>query len=134
MRRYLTYSEALSAVRNGRAVEQWLRGRDDGDDRIIEWLRIHRERVDEFCVAHITVFDQGSIDFIDMGEFQSYDPDVPFGETSSFSDPGDALAFAVEELGAVPERFVNSGMVQAEYDDYIAEHGYLPHPWPCRTE
>jgi hypothetical protein len=128
MRRYLSYSEALSAVRNGRAVEQLLRIRFDGDDRIIERLRIHRERVDEFCVAHITAFDEGSVDFIDIGEFQSCDPDVPFGERSSFSDPGDALAFAVEELGALPERFVNSGMAQAEYDDFIAEHGYLQRP------
>lgn len=127
MRRHLLFSEASGALRMGRTVEQFLRVLPDGDDRIIEWLYIHRERrTEEFRVVFLRVFDEGCEHFNVLIEFQPCDPDLPDGVQKCFSEPDAALAYAVEELGADRERFVNSQMAQAEYGDYIAKVGWVP--------
>jgi hypothetical protein len=124
MSRYISMSEALAALKMGRAVEQLLKvWREDGD-RLVQWIRIHKERPGEYCLSVLKAFDQGNKNFHDLVEFQSFDPDEPFGEMVCFSDPQHALAYAVDRLNASESKFVNSGMAQSEYDDYVAQHGF----------
>lgn len=126
MRRHLTLSEAVDTLIRGRAIEQWLRVRHEDGDRIIQWVRIGRERSGEFFVGLRTVFDQGNSEFTDVHEFQSYDPDEFYESMMLFSEAHDALAFAAEKLGAADEKYVNDGLVEAEYSDFIAQFGFWP--------
>lgn len=123
MARYLSFSDAHQRLESGCAIEQWLQAVRDGDDRLIKWLRIHVERPGEFGVTLLTVYDQGDDEYLDVGDFQPYFPDEPFGVMTIFKTPEAAIAFAVHNLGAKPEKFVNDGLIQKEYADFIRVNG-----------
>jgi len=124
--RYISPIDVRQWLENGRAVEQWLSVRADGDDRVIKWVCIHRERRGGYGTTLFEIYDQGNESFIDIYEFQSYDPDEPYGLMKTFDDWESALAHAVTELGANPERFVSDGVIQDEYKDFITREGILP--------
>jgi hypothetical protein len=124
--RYLTPADLRQWLENGRAVEQWLDTRIDGSDRLIKWLRIHKDRRGGYEVTRFEVYDQGNESFIDIYEFSSYEPDEPFGSSQKFEDWEQALEYAVTEGGANPNRFVSDGVIQNEYADFIKLSGVWP--------
>ncbi|MEV7685337.1 hypothetical protein ACFW1F_02100 [Streptomyces bungoensis] len=87
-----------------------------------------------------TLEDVGHETFVDLVEFPPFDPgdeDEEFGRLlATRDDPLVALAAAEEATGAVRGRWVNTGMVQDEYLDYVKAGrpvDGLPegHPWPA---
>ncbi len=124
--RYLSQFDVHQKLKNGRTIEQWLSVRDDGDDRVIKRISIHRERHGEYAATLFETYDQGNQSFIDVYEFQSIEPDEPYGLMKAFDDWESALAYVTTELGANPDRFVSEGMIQDEYKDFIAREGVLP--------
>jgi len=126
MPNYLRASELQSVLDAGRAIEQWLGCRAESDDRVIEWLRIHRDKLGRFEVTRFEVYDEGNRNFCDVYEFHSIEPDEPFGTEQLFDDSTSALKYATEVLGASEDRFVGSGMIQAVYLQYLRDFGELP--------
>ena len=103
----------------GKTVEQWLGHQHEGNYTILKWLSIKKERNDEFSVAYIESFDEGSNDFLDIYEFSTLDPDEPQGVINIFSTKDEALDFSVNEYGASMGKFVSQGMIQEEYALYL---------------
>lgn len=71
-------------------------------------------------------FDDGSSSFLDVGEFQSADKAIeewdpftgpPPDESRTFGSPEDALEWTRSECGASDDRWVNRGLIDAEYRD-----------------
>jgi hypothetical protein len=122
VRRHLTENEAVSALRRGRAVEQLLdEARHEGRSTV-RWLSIFR-REDAFVVLVHHVYDDGSPAFRDLSEFEPVDIEEDVGEGTQVArepEPETAL-MAASSHGAVPERWVNEGVVA---DEYARSHGY----------
>lgn len=86
-----------------------------------------------------TVEDVGHERFFDLVEFPPFDAEEDEEEFGRFvattEDPSTALAAAEEATGAVRGRWVNEGMIQDEYGDFVragrpADHSPDGHPWP----
>lgn len=116
MTRYLTESNLMAALRRGAAVEQLLGVRLDEGDRVLSWIEIDVDRQGRYVVSERQVFDDEIDGFCDVHEFESFDPDHPYGSCREFDAAEDALEHAVS-LGASLHRFVNRGLVSDEYRD-----------------
>lgn len=108
MARHLQAWELAVRLNAGKAIEQWLGARRVDGGRAIRWLRIHGTQLSVFDAR-----DEGDGGFFDLYEFtvlrESHD---------AFGQSDDALAAAVRH-GAHAERWVNEGVVQDEYADWI---------------
>lgn len=119
MARHLSASEAERVLNAGRSIEQWLGARVEGADRVLKWLLLAVENDGGYSVTVFEVLDNGGPEFLDVYEFSPLDVDQPYGVTTTFKDARGALAFAIG-AGADPGRFVNAGIVQDEYADYLS--------------
>lgn len=128
MGRYLTESDARLALRQGRTIEQWLGHRIDHDSRFLQWLSISAERSGKYLVTILDVWDEGTEDFMDIVEFAALDTDQPYGRSEEFASAEEALVHATSVLNASPTAFVNSGMIEDEYRDFIKREGYWTGP------
>ena len=116
---YLNIEQLNANLRLGRTAEQWLGYKNEEDYTILKWISLEREPSGKYSVVYIESFDEGSDEFIDIYEFLTLDPDMPFGVVNTFSSIDDALAFSVKEYGALKDKFVSSGMIQEEYLSYL---------------
>ncbi len=132
--RYLTEQIALGALRRGATIEQFLGPVKPAGIRYVE-IRAG------FEVYLYLVEDNGNEHFWDVGEFGSLEEreEDEFGRLIARAEDADrALAAAEELLGASPTRWVNEGVVQDEYADYVragrpvvqAPDGF---PWPAEA-
>ncbi|MEJ7557060.1 MAG: hypothetical protein WKF66_02055 [Pedobacter sp.] len=103
----------------GKTVEQWLGYKKYKDYTLLRWIRIEMEKNQEYTVAYIESFDEGNIDFIDIYEFGTLDPDEPAGVLTTFSNQSEAINFSIREYGAKLDKFVSEGMIQEEYSIYL---------------
>lgn len=124
MARHLTESDARLALRQGRAIEQFLGARQEQGDRLLRWVRCHTEPSGARVVSVFEVYDEGRPDFSDLVEFAAFDPDEPYGAIQSFETPEEAWAHLVNAVGAAPEKFVGSGLTAEEYADFVAQEGW----------
>jgi len=85
------------------------------------------------------VADVGHENFLDLDVFPPFDQgaeEEDFGQLlGTTEDPQDALLLAGERAGAVPGRWVNQGVVQDEYRDFVragrpSGMSSDGHPWP----
>lgn len=114
--RTLTEREALAALLRGASVEQFLPGH--GDPGAIAWLSATGTPEGLRLRMH-HVRDEGADDFLDVTEFSPVDDDQYVGEgrvIGTFSSD-EALVQAATAAGAIPDRWVNSGMIQAVYEE-----------------
>ncbi|MGW9026812.1 hypothetical protein ACWGQ5_22030 [Streptomyces sp. NPDC055722] len=135
--RYLAESFALGALRRGRPVEQFLGPAGSPERPGIHYVEVRLAKAQYEIFLH-TLEDIGHESFADLVEFPPLDPDdekEEFGRlVATRDDPLAALA-AEDVTGAVRGRWVNAGVVQDEYHDYVmagrptnsAPDG---HPWP----
>jgi hypothetical protein len=117
--KYLTESNLDQALSSGRPVEQWLGASKQGEDKIIKWVRIDREPTGEYSVTLFEANDEGDDSHLDVYEFSPVDAELPYGLIKSFPDQNAALAYAMDELGANADHFVNAGLVQEEYHSFL---------------
>ena len=111
--RHLAPSMAEATLSRGKGVEQLLRV----ERGTVSWLTIVAERDGGFVVSLHHVVDIGSADFRDVTEFPPVDDAEDHGEgrdVGTFDDAAEALR-AAAAFGAVPERWVNEGLIDAEY-------------------
>jgi hypothetical protein len=74
------------------------------------------------------VEDIGSEEYLDLYDFPYLQPDGPYGPVAIFPEPQAAVAYASTLLAADPSRWVNLGIAQSEYLDYI--RAGRPSRWP----
>ena len=118
---YLQNEQLRTNLSLGKTVEQWLGYKQEDDYIVLRWISIEKESNDEYSVAYIESFDEGSEDFLDIYEFSTLDPDEPFGIVTTFSTADEAISFSLDEYGAKIDMFVNVGMIQEEYRTYLNE-------------
>ncbi|WP_406293603.1 hypothetical protein OG948_03035 [Embleya sp. NBC_00888] len=91
-----------------------------------------------FGIRLHAVEDTGHERFLDLGEFPPFDPEADeFGRLlGTADDPLTALDVAEESTGAKRDRWVNGGIAQDEYGDFVRA-GRPPdaspdgRPWPA---
>lgn len=119
--RYLTESFALAALRRGRTIEQFLGPAGRPDKPGIRWAEVRPAPAGYAVMLH-TAEDIGGEQFCDLAEFPALDPDgeEDFGqEIATVEDESQAMATAEASTGALPGRWVNAGIAQDEYLDFV---------------
>jgi len=115
-RRYLTLKEAESSLNRGKTVEIFLGPFTHDSKKCIRWASFSK------CAPGIAgclweAFDQGTIDYLDVYTFESLsgEYDEPTKSVSAESLKSAASALKIETLN-----FINQGIVQDEYADYLS--------------
>ncbi|WP_326561213.1 hypothetical protein [Micromonospora sp. NBC_01796] len=121
--RYLTRSLALSALRRGKGVEQFLGAVDVADVPAIRWVSVDPWNA-HYRVSMDTVQDPDDENFQNLSNLMPVDPTeedyVGEGrELARVADEAEAIAYAESLAGAHPDRWVNFGMTGAEYADLV---------------
>jgi len=118
--RYLTKEEIRTRLNLGKTVEQWLQPEFDKVEEmaILTWLEIDKEKSGEFVLRICKVYDEGDGDILDFYDFSSVDPDE-FYEEKSFESLDDVYDYISEEIDVLPDKFLNQGMCQDEYSNYL---------------
>jgi hypothetical protein len=118
--RYLTPGSAITALRRGRQIEQFLGGIQAGERRGIRWISLRPGR--EGIGVHLhEVEDVGTDTFWNLTEFPPLDPDDETqGLVTVVTAPEEAVRIAEHELGADHARWVNQGFACDEYGSYRA--------------
>jgi len=119
--RHLLEIDVFSNLRNGRSIEQLLSKSIYGDFQTIKFIRIDKENSGAISVSLFEVYDDGNEDFLDIYEFQPFEPDEPDGLITMFQTPDEAVFYACSTLGANINKFVNAGMIQDEYKDSLVK-------------
>lgn len=115
-RRYLTLQEAELTLNRGKGVEIFLGSFIHDSEKCIRWASFSKGASGVTgCLWE--AFDQGSPDYLDIYTFDS-----PFGE---YDEPtklvaAENLEKAASELKIDDFNFVNQGIVQDEYADYLS--------------
>jgi hypothetical protein len=125
--RHLIESFAIGALRRGAAIEQFLGPVDRFGMAGVRWVTIFPHG-DRFHVHLIEVQDVGHEDFFDIGEFPPLDPDDDHQGVRQIGVVDDALTamrLAESLADAAMARWVNVGMVDAEYADYLRSRSQL---------
>ncbi|SHE76869.1 hypothetical protein [Pedobacter caeni] len=118
MNNYLTREQLKAKLNVGKAVEQWLGHYDSDDGRVLKWLRIYSQK-EEYNLLYIECYDQGGVDNLDISDFTVVDPDEPYGLLDTFNTPDEVINFSLDKYGAEIDHFVNDGMIQEEYLNYL---------------
>lgn len=121
-RRYLTLSEAESALNRGKSIECFVGSCERDGQRGIKWLSASRCG-ENLRLAIFETADLGSADFLDLHEFgpmnPALEPDEP--DEEKMFENFRSLVSEVEALfPGSTARFVNEGIIQDEYSDFIA--------------
>ena len=118
--RYLTPKSAITALRRGRQIEQFLGGIQTGERRGIRWISLSPGR--EGIGVHLhEVEDVGTGTFWNLTEFPPLDPDDETqGLVTVVTAPEEAIRIAEHDLGADHARWVNQGFACDEYGSYRA--------------
>ncbi|MEU5324023.1 hypothetical protein AB0G67_45980 [Streptomyces sp. NPDC021056] len=136
--RYLVEAFVVGALRRGRSVEQFLGPVGSPGRPGVRYVEV-RAASTSFEVYVHTVED-GHETVLDLYEFPPFDQDTEeeeFGRLlGSAEAPQGALVLAEERTGAVRGRWVNQGVVQDEYHDFVRAgrpSGASPdgHAWPA---
>jgi hypothetical protein len=111
--RYLHPTAVGATLDRGKGVQQLL----SVGQGTVSWLTISPSRDGRFVLSLHHVVDIGAGEFFDVSEFPPVDESEDHGEgreAGAFDDAGEALDVA-GTLGATPDRWVNEGMIDAEY-------------------
>ena len=124
--RYLLPIDIPTAHRRGKSVEQFL-GRSPADASYIRHIEL-RPSGQSIDVWVYDVEDVGNEDWSDFYDFPYLDADGPDCPVATFSDSQSAVMFASTALAADTARWVNLGVAESEYLDYI--RAGRPPTWP----
>lgn len=118
--RYLLPWAIKSALNRGRPVEQFLGGFEHDGSPALRWLTLQPGDGGVTLLLYES-HDEGGEDDLDLYDFSEVDGEQgdPAAEHSC-ATLEEALTLARTEYGANPDRWVNEGVSQDEYRDYIA--------------
>ncbi|MEU9360637.1 hypothetical protein AB0D35_21285 [Streptomyces sp. NPDC048301] len=138
--RYVAESFIFGALRRGCSVEQFLGPVGPPERRGVRYVEVRAARTSCEVYVH-AVEDVGHESFLDLDSFPPFDQnseEEEFGQLlGRAEDPQSALILAEKGTGAVRGRWVNQGVVQDEYRDFVRSgrpSGMSPdgYPWPDR--
>jgi hypothetical protein len=136
--RYLVEPFLIGALRRGQSVEQFLGPVGTPERPGVRYAEVRAARTAYEVYVH-TVEDVGDEHFRDLDVFPPFGQDAEeedFGLLlGSAEDPEGALVLAEARTGAVRGRWVNQGLAQDEYGDFVRAgrpSGASPDgdPWP----
>ncbi len=114
-----------TTLRRGKSIELFIGGHDRAGERMICWLEV-RPNGNEFEVWKHEAPDIGDTHRLDIYAFDGVENlEAPLATTQSAED---ALSYAHSKLGASSNRWVNQGVTQEEYKDFILAG--RPSRWP----
>ncbi|MFG3290261.1 hypothetical protein ACGF3G_15840 [Streptomyces sp. NPDC048179] len=120
--RYLVEAFVVGALKRGRPVEQFLGPVGARGQLGVVYVEVRSVKASYEVYVH-AVADVGYEGFLDLVEFPPLDADTDgeeFGRLVAVAEePSTALAAAEEATGAVRGRWVNEGVVQDEYRDFV---------------
>jgi hypothetical protein len=123
--RHLTRSSAEGTLRRNRDVEQLLEAFEQDGRRGLRWASISPPtRFHGLIVRLHTVEDLDETDRLTVDEYPSFHEtdEEEFGQTIGEAEsPEEAIDLAARDLGANPARWVNQGVLQDEYNDYVKQ-------------
>lgn len=112
----------LGALRRGRSVQQFLGPCGSAERPGVRYVEVRVTKGPFEVYLHV-VEDIGSESFLDVSEFPPFDPDDEASEfgllLGTAEDPLAALQVAEQRVGAERGRWVNEGVVQEEYGDFV---------------
>ena len=120
-RRYLSFSEADTALGRGKAVEVFLGGCSRSGSRGIRWVQV-RGRSNGCELRLYETADLGSEDCTDVYEFGPLDPGLDqddANEVQIFSSLEECVKTLETRWPGASTRLTNEFMVQDEYADYL---------------
>jgi hypothetical protein len=125
--RHLSPEQAVSYLRLGKVLEQWLGRVTTAGGEVLRWVQVKKQADDDYLVSlfEATESDRARDDLwglYSVGLDEDGDPEQIFaaGKNSSFGSEQQAIA-RVAELGGTADRFVNEGFIQDEYLSSIGE-------------
>jgi hypothetical protein len=124
--RHLALIDVSSALRRGRSVEQFL-GQSPASTGFVRHVELRPSGADiELWIYDVE--DIGSEDYSDLYGFPYLEQDGSHSPVATFRDSFAAIEHARQELSASPSRWVNLGVAESEYLDYI--RAGRPSGWP----
>ncbi len=114
MTKYLDEVTAATYLRLGKTIEIFL-GRSFEDNEILNFIEINNDNRDAVSVTLLQVFDEGSLEYLDLYSFSYVDPDMDF-ETYTFPDFSSAKKYIKEKFELQEFTFLPQGGSQAEYE------------------
>jgi hypothetical protein len=103
MTRYLNEQEIGTHINLGKTIEVFF-GRNNEDNEIISWLDLQKVENNQIQVTYYEVYDEGSLDWLDLYAFSFVDPDMEF-ETKKFNDVEDAVKYVKEKYNLPEPKF-----------------------------
>ncbi|GAA2062780.1 hypothetical protein GCM10009839_87470 [Catenulispora yoronensis] len=132
--RYLIESFAVGALRRGSSVEQFLGVVEGSAVPSVRWVEVVPQAGGFVAMLHESE-DIGNERFFDLVEFPNFpgpDGEECFGIEVGIADQAlDALDLAEAVTGAVRQRWVNAGVAQDEYRDFVLAG--RPAQWPSES-
>jgi|SRR5678810_393629 len=123
--RYVAPTFLDSTLRRGKSLEQFLGGVVLNGENSIRWLEL-RPVEESIQVWEFVAPDLGDQENLDFYEFLGSEEGTLAATLSSSSE---ALAYAHEHLSATSLRWLNQGVAQDEYRDFIVAG--RPTSWPA---
>ncbi len=123
--RYVAPTFLDSTLRRGKSLEQFLGGVAPNGERSIRWLEL-RPVEGSIQVWEFVAPDLGDQENLDFYEFLGSEEGTL---AATLPSCGEALAYAYEHLGAKALRWLNQGVAQDEYRDFIVAG--RPTSWPA---
>ncbi|MFF7082214.1 hypothetical protein [Streptomyces lavendulae] len=120
--RYLVEAFALTALRRGRPIEQFLGAAGPPEVPGIQWAEVRPTADGLLLVVHVAqdIGGENCYDLVGFPSFEQADDEEDFGhQIAVVDDPLAAMTIAEERLGAGRDRWVNQGMAGDEYRDYV---------------
>ena len=114
-RRYLTEQEAIRALSRGKKIEAFIGGFEYKNKKTIKWISIYLERgnyIGELWEA----FDEGDKNFLDVYSFQPINAE--YNEPAMLIEADNLDGFS-SAIGCEPLNYVNHGVLQDLYGDYL---------------
>ncbi|MFE5192042.1 hypothetical protein [Streptomyces sp. NPDC056628] len=136
--RYLVETFIVGALRRGRSVEQFLGPIGSPERPGVRYAEVRAASTSYEVYVH-AVEDVGHENFLDLDVFPPFDQDSKeeeFGQLlGKAEDPQGALVLAEKCTGAVRGRWVNQGVAQDGYRDFVradrpSSASPDGHPWP----
>jgi hypothetical protein len=117
MNRVLTPQEIEPLLNARKTIEVFL-GRINEDNEIISWIDLQKNKKNFVEVTYYEVYDEGSLEWLDLYAFSFVDPDMEF-ETEQFEKVEDAIVFIKEKYLLSEPEFLLRGGIQAKYEKLL---------------
>jgi len=122
--RYVSQGFLESTLRRGKSLEQFMGGGTRDGERVISHLEL-RPTPGGIEIWRFVVPDIGSSECLDLYDFGGEKDEELICVVASAAD---AFSYAQSRLGALCNRWVNEGVTQDEYADFMAAG--RPLRWP----